>query len=277
MKMKSIKTCLTVLKNSKPLCGLALGAAVALGYPPGARAQTQPAASGTSATNGPTHAQRALALLKPVAEKLSSTKAFRFKIESMVEVPSPMGQMINYFFNTEVEVERPNKLFARKRGDGPAFDVYYDGKKFSGVDEKLGLYAQMDAPATLDDLIPAVTEKTGMYFPFADVLYSDVYAKVSKDLTHAYWVDKSTVDGVVCDHLAFAGPGIEWQIWVGPEQDPLPRRLAVTYVSMERQPRFLVTFSDWNLKPTLPANHFEFKQPAGAKLIQFRPLMRKEQ
>ena len=85
------------------------------------------------------------------------------------------------------------------------------------------------------------------------MLYSDVYGTVTKDLTHAYWVDKSTVDGVVCDHLAFAGPGIEWQIWLGPEKDPLPRRLAVTYLSMERQPRFLVTFNDWNLKASLSA------------------------
>jgi hypothetical protein len=119
-------------------------------------------------------------------------------------------------------------------------------------------------------------EKTGMYFPFADLLYSDVYGTLTKDLTHAYWVDKSTVNGVVCDHLAFAGPGIEWQIWVGPEKDPLPRRLAVTYLGMERHPRFLVTFSDWNLKSDLSAKHFEFKKPSNARLIEFRPLMRKE-
>ena len=194
----------------------------------------------------------------------------------MVEVPSPLGHLINYFFNTEVAVERPNKLAARKRGDGPAFDVYYDGKKFSGVDEKLGLYAQMDAPPTLDELIPVVTERTGLYFPFADVLYSDMSGMLTKGLTHAYWVDKSTVDGVVCDHLAFAGPGIEWQIWIGPEKDPLPRRLAVTYVSMEWQPRFLVTFSDWNLRASLSEKQFEFKKPAGAKEIEFRPLMRKD-
>jgi hypothetical protein len=277
MKMKSINRCLGVLMNTRQLCGLALGAAIAFGSSTSARSQSQPAAGGASATAGPTPAERALGLLKPVADKLSSAKGLHFKIESMVEVPSPVGHTINYFFNTEVEVQRPNKLFARKRGDGPAFDVYYDGTKFSGNDEKLGLYAQMDAPATLDELIPAVTEKTGMYFPFADILYSDVYARVTKDLTHAYWVDKSTVAGMECDHLAFAGPGIEWQIWVGPEKEPLPRRLAVTYVSMERQPRFLITFSDWNLKSDVSAKHFEFKKPAGAKLIEFRPLMRKNQ
>jgi hypothetical protein len=120
-------------------------------------------------------------------------------------------------------------------------------------------------------------EKTGLYFPFADVLYSDMYGTMTKDLTHAYWVDKSTVGGVVCDHLAFAGPGIEWQIWIGPEKDPLPRRLAVTYLGLERHPRFLVTFSDWDLKAGLSAKHFEFKKPAGAKEIEFRPLLKQAQ
>jgi hypothetical protein len=95
---------------------------------------------------------------------------------------------------------------------------------------------------------------------------------LSSNLTHAYWVDKSTVDGVVCDHLAFAGPGVEWQVWVGPEKSPTPRRLAVTYLGMERQPRFLVNFTDWDLKARTSAKQFEFKQPANAKLIQFKPM-----
>jgi hypothetical protein len=272
MKMKLVKGCLVLLTDSKQLGGLALVAAILLSSPAGARAQTQPASGGTSAATGPTPAQRALGLLKPVADKLSGAKVLRFKVESMVEVPSPVGHTIDYFFTTDVEAQRPNKLFAKKRGDGPAFDVYYDGQKFSGVDEKLGVYAEMDAPASFDELIPAVMDKTGMYFPFADVLYSDVYGTVTKGLTHAYWVDKSTVAGVECDHLAFAAPGVEWQIWVGPEKDPLPRRLAVKYAGMEGQPRFLVTFSDWDLKSSASAKDFEAKKPAGAKLIEFKPI-----
>jgi hypothetical protein len=254
---------------------LALGAAIASGSTPGAHGQTQPAADGLANANRPTHAEHALGLLKPVADKLSAAKALRFKIESMVEVPSPVGQMINYVFDTEVTVQRPNKLAARKTGDGPSFDVYYDGRTFTGVDQKLGLFAQMEAPATIDELIPVVMEKTGMYFPFADFVHSDVYGTLTKDLTHAYWVDKSNVNGVLCDHLAFAGPGIEWQIWIGPEKDPLPRRLAVTYLGLEKHPRFLVTFSDWHLKSEVSAKSFEVKKPAGAKTIEFHPLMTK--
>lgn len=259
--------------HTKPISGLALAVAVAFGAWGAAYAQTSPATSGASNTNGPTPAEQALALLKPMADRLSAAKSFSFKTESMIEVPSPVGQMIDYFFTSEVGVERPNKLFSRKTGDGPSFDTYYDGKTFSAVDKKLGLFAEMAAPPTLDELIPAVMEKTGLYFPSADFMYSNVYDILTKGLTHAYWVDKSTVNGVVCDHLAFAGPDVEWQIWIGPEKDPLPRRMAVTHLVADRHPRFMMTFSDWKLNPHLAAKDFEVKKPADAKMIEFRPLM----
>jgi hypothetical protein len=222
-----------------------------------AQAQNHPAAAAITDSNTPTPAQRALALLKPAVDRLSAARAFTFKAQCMVEALSPAGQVVNYSFTSQVTVERPNRLIARKSGDGPAFDLYYDGKKFTGVDAKLGRYAQMDAPATLDELIPVIMKKTGICFPAGDMLYSDVYGNLVRDLTDACWVDKSTVDGVVCDHLAFAGPGIERQIWIGPEKDPLPRRLLVRMLSMERQPRFMVTFSDWDLKFSLSAKHSE--------------------
>src|SRR5262245_41425116 len=148
-----------------------------------AHAQGQPVAAVPADTNAPTPAQRALALLKPAADKLSAAKTFTFKTYNMVEVPSPVGQLINYFFTSEVAVERPNKLASKRSGDGPAFDLYYDGKQFSSADGKLGLYAQMDAPATLDELIPLVLNKAGVYFPYADMLYSDVYGILTKGLT----------------------------------------------------------------------------------------------
>ena len=253
--------------------GFALGAVITLGSLHGARAQAPGNAGAPAGTNAPTPAEYALGLLKRSADKLSAATHFTFKTSSSVEVISPVGHILNYFSTAEVSVTRPNKLAAKKSGDGPSFDLFYDGKHFAAVDPALNLYAEMAAPPTLDALVPAIEEKSGIQFPYADVLHSDVYGSMTRELTHAYWVGKTTVDGVVCDHLAFAGPGIEWQIWLGPEKDPLPRRLAVTYLELERQPRFLVNFTDWNLKASLAASRFEFKKPAGAKPIEFRPIM----
>jgi hypothetical protein len=253
-----------------------VGTAIAMGnmrIP--AHAHNQPAVAAVTDPKAPTPTQRALALLKPAVDRLSAAKAFTFRTHSMVEVPSPSGQRINYSFNSEVTVQRPNKLVSKRIGDGPAFDLYYDGKDFSGVDEKLGLYAQINAPATLDGLIPLMMEKTGIYFPTVDLLYSDVYESLTRDLTHAYWVGKTTVAGVGCDHLVFAAPGVEWQIWVGPKQAPLPRRLMASHPLGVRQPRFMVTFSDWDFETALSAEQFEFKKPPGAKQIEFPPLMTK--
>ena len=251
-----------------PAATAALICAIALS----AQAQTPSPAAPAPDPQKPTPAEYALGLLKRSADKLSGAKNFTFKTTSSVEVPSPVGHTLNYFNTAEVAVQRPDKLAVKRTGDGPAFDLYYDGKTFGALDLKLGLYAQMPAPATLDALVPVVLEKTGMQFPCADVLFNDVYGALTKDLTHAYWVGKTTIDGVECDHLAFAGPDLEWQIWLGPEKDPLPRRLAVTYLKLERQPRFLVNFADWNLKARLSPSRFEFKQPAGAKLILFKPI-----
>jgi hypothetical protein len=219
----------------------------------------------------PTAAQHALALLKQAADRLSAAKSFTVKTASSIETPSPGGPMITYFAGSTVAVQRPNKLMARRTGDGKNFDLYYDGKTFTGVDPKVNLYARMDAPPTLDALIPAIMEKVGIPLPYADLLFSDVYAALSKDLTYSEALGRVNVNGVPCEHLVFAAPGIEWQIWLGPQQDPLPRRLAVTYLDDERRPRFLVTFSDWDLKARLPASRFEYTPPSKAKQIDFRP------
>jgi hypothetical protein len=258
--MKTMKT--------RTRCSLAALITLAGSVLTGAALAQQPGA--TDATP-PTPAQYAVALLKKSVDKLSAAKSFTFQTVSSAESQSPGGPMITYFAAAAVAVQRPNKLMARRTGDGPAFDLYYDGKTFSGVDVKLGLYAQMGAPPTLDALIPAVMEKIGIPLPYADFLYSDVFAALTKDLTYADAVGKVNVNGVPCEHLVFAGSDIEWQIWLGPEEDPLPRRLAVTYLDDEHRPRFLVTFSDWDLKARTPAGSFEFKPTAGAQLIEFRP------
>jgi len=236
-----------------------------------APSKTAPAAA-PPAGKTPTHAEYALGLLKRVADRLSGVTNFTFKTTTSLEVLSPAGQMINYFSDAEVAVHRPDKLAVKKSGDGPAHDVYYDGKTFAAVDVKKGVYAQMDAPPTIDALISVVEEKTGMHFPYADILVSDVYRAVSTGLTHAYWVGRTTVDGFECDHVALAGPAFEAQLWIGPDKDPLPRRMAITYMALERQPRFMVKFTAWNLKAKLPAHRFEFKKPADVQRIDFHPI-----
>jgi hypothetical protein len=120
-------------------------------------------------------------------------------------------------------------------------------------------------------MLKGVMDNTGIYFPSADVMFSDPYAVLTKDLTSAFVVGPAAVDGVPCEHLAFMGPGVNWEIWIATGKSALPRRLLVTYTQVQNFPRFLVEFADWNLKPKLAASRFVFKTPSNATQIAFVP------
>jgi len=126
------------------------------------------------------------------------------------------------------------------------------------------VYSVASAPDTIDATLQFVSERNGVYFPSADVMYSNPYAALSKDLSSAVLLGAATVDGAPCEHLAFIAPGVNWEIWIETGKRALPRRLVVTYTEAQNFLRFLVEFSDWNLKPKLAPSQFVFKQPSNA-------------
>ena len=105
--------------------------------------------------------------------------------------------------------------------------------------------------------------------PFVDLLVSDPYARLTKELSSAFVVGQSTIAGVKTDHLAFTAPGIDWELWIG-AQDKLPRLAVASYRSGERQPTFTVEFSDWKLNAPLPAQSFEVSIPKDAVKLEFK-------
>jgi hypothetical protein len=59
------------------------------------------------------------------------------------------------------------------------------------------------------------------------------------------------------------------QLWVARGNQPLPRRLVLTYKKAEGQPQFWAQFSDWNLAPDVPDSLFVLTPPEGAAKIAF--------
>jgi hypothetical protein len=187
-----------------------------------------------------------------------------------VEVPAKTGQVVTLFGASEVALVRPNRLAVRVTGEMPNFEFRYDGATVAALAPHNHVYSVANAPDTIDAMLPFLEETTGIHFASADIMFSDPYAALTKDLSGAFVVGPATVEGVACEHLAFRGPGVHWEAWIETGPRALPRRLAVTYTSVTNFPRFLVEFSDWNLQPKLAPARFVFKKPADAKQIDFR-------
>lgn len=213
--------------------------------------------------------QPALDRLKAMSDKLAAAKAFTYRSRSILEMPAKTGQFLTHFAESDVALQRPNKLRATVAGDVLGFQFYYDGANISALDPTKNLYATASAPGTIDEMLPFLMEKAGIEFPAADFLVSNPYAEMTKDLTHAIVVGTTKVNGIPCEHFAFMSPAANWEVWIESGNGALPRRVAVTYKTVENFPRFQVEFLDWNLKPKLNASEFVFKKPGGAKQIEF--------
>jgi hypothetical protein len=213
--------------------------------------------------------QYALDRLKQMSDKLAATQAFTYRSSSSIEMSAVTGQFLTFFIDSEVALQRPNKLRVDLSGDLSTVQLYFDGANVSAFDPKNNLHADAHALATIDDVLDFVINKARINFPSGDFLYSNPYAVMSKDLTHAIIVGPSMVNGVPCEHFAYMNPSINWEVWIEKGVNALPMRLAMTYKKAPNFPRFLIEFADWNLNPKLNADTFVFKAPANAKQIEF--------
>ena len=239
---------------------------------PVAKVEQQPAAQPVNPTPPPAPVIEKYALdrLKQMSATLASAKAFTYRSNNFMEVQAEAtGQFLTFFVETEVALQRPNKLRVNMFGDVPSFQFYFDGAKVAAFDPQKNVHSISEPIATIDEMLEFVTTKAHLNFPSADFMYSDPYAVMTKNLTHAIVVGPSMVNGLPCEHFAYMEPGLNWEIWIENGKRALPLRLAMTYKQVPNFPRFMVEYKDWNLNPKLKADIFVFKAPANSKQIGF--------
>jgi hypothetical protein len=82
-------------------------------------------------------------------------------------VPAKIGQFITLFSAAEVALKRPDKLRARLTGEAPHFDFYFDGATASAFAPAAKVYSAEKAPPTIDTMLPALEQETGIRFASA--------------------------------------------------------------------------------------------------------------
>jgi hypothetical protein len=78
------------------------------------------------------------------------------------------------------------------------------------------------------------------------------------------------VDGVLCDHIAFRGHDVDFQLWVEKNTaHALPHKYIITSKNVTGQPEFTVRLHDWQPNVALSNSIFQFSPPPGATKIDF--------
>ena len=77
------------------------------------------------------------------------------------------------------------------------------------------------------------------------------------------------ISGVLCDHLALRGEKEDLQVWIARGDEPVPRRIMITYRDLEGQPRFWAQFLKWDFSPGPSDSSFTFSPPEGSRQVRF--------
>ncbi len=210
----------------------------------------------------------ALAILKKATDYLTGLDRFRLKATLVKDVVQESGQKLQFGSTLEVTVQRPNRMFTlRMDDDGDIRRFWYDGKTATMHDEKENVYGQIPVPDTIDEMLDYLETVIEDPRPLTDLLYNDLSFLPDRALSGMY-VDVSFVENIACDHLAFRGESVDWQVWVDRGKNPFIRKVVITYKKLLGEPQFAAYLEQWDIQPEISDALFQFSPPEGARQIR---------
>jgi hypothetical protein len=247
--------------------GVLLGWAVALllTVAPGSAQQTGPTDQNKSE-------QQAMAVVKRMAEFLSQAQRFSLTVDIGFDAVQDNGQKIEFGETRKILLSRPDHLrIDTTKRNGAEDEVIFDGKDITVFNPKENVYATEAKPGTVDQAIAYFVHDLGMRLPLAELVNSNLAKMLPERVREAAYVEKSSIGGVPCDHIALRGEQADMQLWIAEGDKPLPQRVVITYKREDGRPQFWANLKKWNLSPKVRDSLFAFTPPKGAVKIAFSP------
>ena len=209
-------------------------------------------------------------LVQQMSARLAGTKELTVATTEVRDVVRPSGAKERVSLTGEYTVRRPDRFHTKQAG-GKVLEGWYDGKKVTIAVHQDKLFAQARMPETIDRTLDALAERYDMALPLADLFYSTPAKALLSDTTTGGYAGTENVGDTPCYHLAFRDTGVEWEVWLPAQGDPLPKRFKTVNTKRTGQPLTDVTFTTWNLAPQTSDATFTPSVPAeyeGVAMLQ---------
>lgn len=212
---------------------------------------------------------KATALLQKSLNYLNSFDAFSLHAQNNLEDIDENGRRVDYELSTSLVVKRPDKLMVERHGNESNQYFYYNGKTLTQYTPSAQVYAQVEAPATIEEMLHFARDTYGIGAPIADLMYSNSYELLMDEVNYAEVLGTEMIGDVVCQHLLFSRPGVDFQIWISDSDKPLPYKYIVTDTTTPELLSYTSYFSNWNASPKITKDLFTFDKQATSKKIEF--------
>ena len=162
----------------------------------------------------PTVDPAATQILQRMTDYLASLQKFSVHTQNNIEDELDSGHRVDFDVSANVIINRPNKLYAERKGDLIDQIFTYNGKTLTLYNPSDKVYATESAPGTIEEMLDFARESLGLTVPVADLVYRNAFPLLMQDVTLAVVIGKAVIGGVRCDHLLFSRPGVDFQVWV---------------------------------------------------------------
>jgi hypothetical protein len=211
--------------------------------------------------------QQAKSLLKAMSDYLAVQKAISFDYDTNLEIVSTQQQKIGLASSGTLTLNRPDKLHVTRKGGFANLEMVFDGKMLTLLGKNANLYAQVDAPGTIDQLVDVLRDKYHRPVPAADLLMSDPYKELMPLVTDVKDLGSGVIHGIECDHLAFRTKEVDWQIWIAQGARPYPCRYVITSKKVTGSPEYTLDITAWKAGADVASDGFKLEIPADAKKL----------
>jgi hypothetical protein len=217
-------------------------------------------------------------IVERMSAKLGDAKSFSVTTAELRDEVTPGGSTRQVSVTRETTLRRPDRFYSTVSGDHRR-EVWYDGVGVTVAMHDEKIFGQIRAPETLDKTLDAMHERFGVAAPLTDYLYSSPAKALLSGTTTGGWVGREMVDGRQLDHLAFKDTGVNWEVWVPVDGDPLPQKARIEFTENPRLRKIDLNFKNWNLAPQIPGDRFDPTVPPdyeGVAIIQRARVLRNQ-
>jgi hypothetical protein len=212
------------------------------------------------------------AAVQRMCDYLLSLKQFSFRAEAYDDEVFEGGKKLQYGFDMEITVKRPDKIRIQADGDKVNSEFFLNGTTITLFDKMKKAYAVMEVPAGIEEALDRATTEFGLQMALADVASPRLKEHIWRGANRSIYAGLHKVRGVPCHHIAIDKDDAEIQLWIDAGPQPLPRKVLFSMKKLDGSPQWMAFMGDWKTGISADDNFFRFVAPEGARKAKFAPL-----
>lgn len=211
-------------------------------------------------------------LINRMANFLDTADAFTYTSISTTAAAAADEPPSTSFSTVRVAVRRPDRLWVDLQSEEVHNRFLYDGAQFRIQHLLENVYATLDAPGSIRQLLDSVENEFGIFIPLGAIWGGDSQDRVMEGVEEISYLGTQDANGVPCHHIHARQSDLDWEVWIEDGVQLVPRKVSIHFMTGDVSTTFSAELSEWDFAPHLPDSVFSQLPPPNAQPIELKKL-----